>query len=97
MADAIADRNGFSRSELLHHLILYAALVGGTYPLTKRILEAPTEHREKLLEEAMRRAKDDDPVKKQTFWKTVARSAKYMDEDTPDKAAKSLLESLLDD
>lgn len=95
IADATAKRLGMSRSELVQHLIVYAGLVGGEYPLTSQILNSPQSKRDAFLKETLRRAENNDPIKKQAFWATVRECAGKADKHTCDKVSGSLLEELL--
>jgi len=96
IADALAAKRGVSRSEIIQHLIIYAGIVGGEYPLTTQILKAPQKKRDALLTETLRRAEEDEPVRNQKFWQTLREHAKNTNSSTAEDVSASLLQSLID-
>ena len=95
IADATAKRLGMSRSELVQHLVVYAGLVGGEYPLTSQILNAPQAKRDAFLDETLKRAQDNNPIKKQAFWETVRECASKADPKVCEQVSTSLLKELI--
>lgn len=96
IADAIKERLGIaSRSEVFRHLVLYQGLCGGDMPLTTKILALPEHDRDRLTEEILRRAREDDPAKPQSFALWVKETLGKADPDTLNRGADQLLRDLL--
>lgn len=95
IADSIATRLEMSRSEVIHHLVVYAGIVGGDFPLTREILSRPEKEKSALLAEVKRRAEDNDPAKPQSFMKAIREAAGRDDQAAQRKAVGNLIEDLL--
>jgi len=95
LVDACAERQGMSRSEVVWHLVVYAGLCGGDFPLTKRIASLPGVDMDRVVAEVRERAEANDPPKPQGFRQWVKEAAGRIDDETMDAAAKGLLDELL--
>jgi len=69
--DAIADRLGMSRSQVIRNLIIYQGLCGSEMPLTRSILSLDEPDRDRVIAEIRERAESDDTATPLAFKRWV--------------------------
>lgn len=95
IADATAKRLGMSRSQVIRHLIVYQGLCGGSFPLTRRILDLPHDERQRVMKEIVQRTESNDPPKPQRFREWVKETLGKLESNNLSRGADALLQSLV--
>lgn len=93
--DAIAKEKDMSRSEVVWHLVIYAGMCGGDFPLTRRVAKLPDEDRDRVVSEVRQRLESDDPPKPWSFREWVKEASGREDSKALDKAARMMVDDLL--
>lgn len=93
--DAICARKGASRSEVLEHLLIFAGLTGGDFPLTTKILGLPELDRDRIIEEIRRKSECGEPARPQAFKQWMKEAIGKDDPESIQRGVEALLRNLL--